>query len=273
MPDLVINHHQPDAVAANPIRFAVDGGSKVENFGGKELTGGGAPMMERTNGIQLQMVTPDSNLVQLSETVCTVRDSLQAKNNKPIMRQNLVNLVTVTYVTSIKGMDTGLVLENKEAQVKQTQQENQDVLMRPKWRRLSRGVTKQRRMGWNRNKFGKHGHDAWPEFSHTTLKKARTSAQHPHYGQRMGRSRFHFEKCWSLEDGCMEIVKDCWNSVGHNPSLNGVVSSLINCADQLQEWNRMQHNQFRNQFKKAKEVVHRANMIGNLSDWQKLRNL
>ncbi|KAL5851959.1 hypothetical protein ACOSQ3_007077 [Xanthoceras sorbifolium] len=199
MPDLVINHHQPDAVAANPIRFAVDGGSKVENFGGKELTGGGAPMMERTNGIQLQMVTPDSNLVQLSETVCTVRDSLQAKNNKPIMRQNLVNLVTVTYVTSIKGMDTGLVLENKEAQVKQTQQENQDVLMRPKWRRLSRGVTKQRRMGGNRNKFGKH--------------------------------------------------------------------------DQLQEWNRMQHNQFRNQFKKAKEVVHRANMIGNLSDWQKLRNL
>ncbi|KAH7573301.1 hypothetical protein JRO89_XS03G0112300 [Xanthoceras sorbifolium] len=128
-------------------------------------------------GIQLQMVTPDSNLVQLSETVCTVRDSLQAKNNKPIMRQNLVNLVTVTYVTSIKGMDTGLVLENKEAQVKQTQQENQDVLMRPKWRRLSRGVTKQRRMGGNRNKFGKHGHDAWPEFSHATLKKARTSAE------------------------------------------------------------------------------------------------
>ncbi|KAL5767765.1 hypothetical protein ACOSQ2_014548 [Xanthoceras sorbifolium] len=67
----------------------------------------------------------------------------------------------------------------------------------------------------------------WKKLAWYSMRVERAGGRHEHS---IRAARFHFEESWALEHGCKEIVMNCWDDVGPNPSRHEVLSSIAKMA-------------------------------------------
>ncbi|XP_060960773.1 uncharacterized protein LOC133031308 [Cannabis sativa] len=77
------------------------------------------------------------------------------------------------------------------------------------------------------------------------------------------KTRFRFEQFWLKDKECAEIISSSWCHNSDSDSATQLVSSLSDCANNLQQWHSRKFGKMKQDIKHAQQVVHGLNTAVN----------